>query len=315
MKNLILITLAITLAACGSTISGKQTMDVEGTECGDVGFESPCSIEECDGVQSCEPDKHWGECVCDDTSSGGHDGSSGGSNATGGDDGKDTGGSKSTGGSDNTGGDGGKDTGGQPSTGGVPSTGGETSTGGMGGNTGGTGGASGGSMNTGGSGGGCVPKTCDEFSIEMTGKAGLACGDIPDGCGGEIYCSFDCNGDANAQCRLPIVTGVSGIGINTAAGVLSSNGSVIPDYIPGEKLEDPVNVCTSEQWGGGPGPDGFVQEICPEGDWDTLVISTHNRYNNSEPYLTDKILNSINWVDFVLADVQNNEDYTYWCAK
>lgn len=83
-------------------------------------------------------------------------------------------------------------------------TGGSTNTGGQAGmagsiNTGGMGGVAG-SPNTGGTGGVCVPKTCDTYSYAKTGKTGLACGVISDGCGNVIDCGgcddmYECGGD------------------------------------------------------------------------------------------------------------------------
>ncbi len=97
----------------------------------------------------------------------------------------------------------GSNTGGEAgsSTGGVAGSGGST--------TGGTGGVAGsggvaGTPSGGGTGGTCVPKTCDTYSFDKTGKTGLACGVINDGCGNVVDCGgcdpfFSCGGNSPKQ--------------------------------------------------------------------------------------------------------------------
>lgn len=199
-------------------------MDVEGTECDDVGEETSCSIEKCDGTQVCMPDKFWGSCECEDLGTGGEDGGSGGDMSTGGSNA--TGGNDSTGGRDNTGGVGGDidtggtmNTGGDVSTGGV-STGGIMNTGGMN-NTGGTGGET------------CVPKTCDEYSIEMAGEAGFAClggESIDDGCGGILECDVAC--PDNTKCDGDQFPTESPEGINGFATITDYAGSQTTAFGP-----------------------------------------------------------------------------------
>lgn len=106
----------------------------------------------------------------------------------------------SAGGANPTGdGDGDTSSGGQDASGGKSGEAGGDGSGGNS-NTGGTGGnntgSTGGSDNSGGSGGnGCVPKTCQEVTFELTnnitlddGAIGTACGAFDDGCGGQTLC-------------------------------------------------------------------------------------------------------------------------------
>lgn len=206
MKKLTLIILAIILGACSSNTE-TDIRYVEGTKCDNVGKKTSCFIEEeCKGIQVCETDNYWGECVCAPGSfnSGGESGEGSGGDGS----------EEATGGSENTGGE--ESTGGSENTGGA-TTGGEPSTGGFEGDTGGRDiGTGGEDMGTGGSGGGnvCVPKTCDEITVELVeefqsslasedpllktdskqGEQGSACGNHDDGCGGTIACD-SCNGD------------------------------------------------------------------------------------------------------------------------
>lgn len=86
-------------------------------------------------------------------------------------------------------GSGGSDSGGNSGSGGIAGQAGSNS-GGVGNTGGGAGSPSGGGGNSGGTGGGvCVPKTCDTYSFQKTGKIGLACGIITDdGCGNVLDC-------------------------------------------------------------------------------------------------------------------------------
>jgi len=209
MKKLIPFLLAITLAACGSS-SSFTTKDSEGTECDKAGEESPCSTDECSGIQTCNEDKFWGECICN-TGTGGSETGDGDGDGDG-----DTGGNPdNTGGSDSGTGGSNQNTGGTSAGGNETGTGGDSS-GGMGGDTGGTN-SGGADSGTGGMGGSCIPKTCEDMTIELNGDTtvaqgdiGTACGFFDDGCGGELECNcINAQGDCgmgvpiNSENQIP----------------------------------------------------------------------------------------------------------------
>lgn len=65
----------------------------------------------------------------------------------------------------------------------------------------------------------CTPLTCEEYSLQKTGTANRACGEIKDGCGGLIFCgNTACETKANYNCGNTVnpndnwyYAGVSGI--------------------------------------------------------------------------------------------------------
>lgn len=153
----------------------------------------------CSGAQVCSEDgTYWGECVCG-TGTGGDPGTGGVNPVTGGTD---------------------------PGTGGVVNPPGGT------GGTGGTGGATGGSPSGGTGGDVCVPKTCEQAALDLTGwnsssleSAPIACGLADDGCGGLIDCGTCLGGFA---CDEPSVTTNGAVIVQAQENICASRCALNP---------------------------------------------------------------------------------------
>jgi hypothetical protein len=145
----------------------------------------------------------------------------------------------------------GSDTGGQAGSGSGGTSPGGTSTGGT--STGGVAGS-----NTGGTGGTCIPKTCLEIAIELSGNTSnppKACGITNDGCNGYIDCGSKCSGDlyndVHYSCGLdlagPIDPNLCGSTCNRAPGG-SGFGSMCPAktwaVLCSNYNEEPYSGCT-----------------------------------------------------------------------
>lgn len=168
--------------------------------------------------------------------------------------------------------------------------------------------STGGNNNVGGSGGGpCIPKTCDTYSFEQTGKVGKACGTIPDdGCGNVLNCTENNNcGETWERCG----SGTTIIHENDEIPYPMPNND---DFLD-ESITNP-NICnggceiqndyTARQAYCGGDLIGSFLVICPHGNWEIIENGPE-----SKPIY---FMNNNETIVFAHCDPVNN--FQLWCC-